>query len=72
MTFSRKIVIGVIINLPKIFALHFGHVTLNDITIISFLLEMMGFSETREPPRTGTLKTKQTPSFPFKSPWVCN
>ena len=40
MKLSRKFVISVVINLPKNFASHFGHVTRNDITVISFLLKM--------------------------------
>ena len=31
MKLSRKFVIGVVINLPKHFASHFGHVTRNDL-----------------------------------------
>ena len=72
MTFNRKIVIGVVINLPKKFAPHFGHVTRNDITIISCLLEMMGFFRDTATARNGYVKDKQASSFTFKSPWVCN
>lgn len=65
MTFNRKIAIGVVINLPKKFAPHFGHVTRNDITIISCLLEMMGFFRDTATAKNGYVKDKTDVKLSF-------